>query len=260
MRVLKSIAVAFSMYSRIPMPKFNWDSEDMKYHLIFFPWIGAVIGALEYGWFQLAFEFGIDIVPYITVAMVLPIIITGGFHIDGFMDTSDALASWGDKKKRLEILKDSHVGAFAIIRLLTLGMVLLAALYCMDITGYYTWAFSFFAARTISGICVVKYKKAKNDGILSTSAKQASEKAVVILLAIQFLICAAIAWALYDWYWVAGLGGLLVALIYYRYTAHSKFGGITGDLAGWFVCKAEVYMAVAIAIYSIINNPDNWYF
>ena len=259
MKILKSIAVAFSMYSRIPMPKFNWDSDDMKYHLIFFPWIGAVIGALEYGWFYLAFELGIDRVPFITVAMVIPIVITGGFHVDGFMDTSDALASWGDKEKRLEILKDSHVGAFAIIRLLTLGMILFAALYCMDNTGYYTWAFSFFAARTISGICVVKYKKAKNDGILNTSAKTASEKAVVVVLAIQFIICAIYAGAIYTFYWDVALAGLLLALIYYIYTAHSKFGGITGDLAGWFVCKAEVYMAVAIAIYSIFNNPDNWF-
>ena len=54
MKILKSIAVAFSMYSRIPMPRFEWGSEDMKYHLIFFPFIGVVIGALEYGWLLLS--------------------------------------------------------------------------------------------------------------------------------------------------------------------------------------------------------------
>ncbi len=260
MRILKSIAVAFSMYSRIPMPKFNWDSEDMKYHLIFFPWIGAVIGALEYGWFKVAFELGIDRVPFITVAMVIPIMVTGGFHVDGFMDTSDALASWGDKEKRLEILKDSHVGAFAVIRLITLGMILFAALYCMDNLGYIVWAYSFFATRTISGICVVTYKKAKNDGILNTSAKTASDKVVVVLLAIQFIICAAHVGIQYSWYWNVALIGLLLALLYYLYTAHTKFGGITGDLAGWFVCNAEVFMAILIAIISILNNPDNMIF
>lgn len=253
MRILKSIAVAFSMYSRIPMPKFNWDSEDMKYHLIFFPWIGAVIGALEYGLLQLSLAYGIDKPPFVILMMVIPIIITGGFHVDGFMDTSDALASWEDKEKKLEILKDSHVGAFAIIRLITLGMVYFVALYCMDNTGYMALAFSFFAARAISGICVINFKKAKNDGILNTSAKTASEKVVVVLLAIQFLICAILAGNLYVWYWTVALVGLLVALIYYRFTAYTKFGGITGDLAGWFVCNAEVFMAIAIAIYSIFK-------
>ena len=146
------------------------------------------------------------------------------------------------------------------IRLITLGMILFAALYCMDITGFYVWCFSFFTTRTISGICVVTYKKAKNDGILNTSAKTASERAVVALLAIQFLICAAYTGHIYGWYWVASIGGLLISLLYYLYTAHTKFGGITGDLAGWFVCNAEVFMAILIAIISILNNPDNMIF
>ena len=41
--IFKSIDVAFSIYSKIPMPRFEWDSEDMKYHMCFFPWVGAVI-------------------------------------------------------------------------------------------------------------------------------------------------------------------------------------------------------------------------
>ena len=129
MKLLKSIAVAFSMYSRIPMPRFVWGSEDMKYHLIFFPWVGAVIGALEYGWYDLAFQMNINLIAYAIIAIIIPIIITGGFHLDGFMDTSDALASWGDKEKRLEILKDSHVGAFAVIYLIVLGLLMFACVY-----------------------------------------------------------------------------------------------------------------------------------
>lgn len=256
MRILKSIAVAFSMYSRIPMPKFNWESEDMKYHLIFFPLVGAVIGALEYGWYYLAFnlwpEPGVYVFPFYLVAIAIPIFVTGGFHVDGFMDTSDALASWGDKEKKLEILKDSHVGAFAIIRLVTLGLVLMAALYMMDLAGFLAWCYSFFATRCISGICVIKYKKAKNDGILNTSAKTASEKAVLVTLVVEFIICAVWAGARFSWYWNVSLFALIIALIHYIYTAHAKFGGITGDLAGWFVCNAEVLMAVAIAIISAV--------
>jgi adenosylcobinamide-GDP ribazoletransferase len=192
-----------------------------------------------------------DRFPFVLVAMAIPIIVTGGFHIDGFMDTSDALASWGDKEKRLEILKDSHVGAFAIIRLVTLGLILCAALYLMDIAGFMAWCFSFFATRCISGFRVVKSKKAKEDGILSTSARTASDKVVMIALAIEFILCAFCVGINYSSYWTGALIGLLVALIYYIYIANSKFGGITGDLAGWFVCNAEVMMAVCIAIVSM---------
>ena len=158
MSIIKSIIVAFSMYSRIPMPRFNWNSKDMKYHLIFFPWVGAVIGALEYGWQKLSYEFNISYIVFTLIALVIPAIVTGGFHVDGYMDTSDALASWGDKEKRLEILKDSHVGAFAVIRLITLGIILFSAIYSMDELGFTAWTFTFFISRAISGICVIKYK------------------------------------------------------------------------------------------------------
>ena len=47
--------------------------------------------------------------------VLLPVLVTGGIHMDGFLDTTDALSSWQPREKKLEILKDSHAGAFAII-------------------------------------------------------------------------------------------------------------------------------------------------
>lgn len=249
---LKSIAVAFSMYSRIPMPRFEWGSDDMKYHLIFFPWVGAVIGALEYGWYTLSKAYSIENIVFTIIAMVIPIIITGGFHLDGFMDTSDALSSWGDKEKRLAILKDSHVGAFAIIHIFSLGLILFAAIYSMNPDCFIAWCFSFFMARIISGICVVKNKKAKTDGLLSTESNTADDKAVVVCLAVQFVIGCILVNCLFKMQLTVMLIALLLSLAYYLHTAKSKFGGITGDLAGWFVCIAETLMAMALAIYSYI--------
>lgn len=45
-RLANSFGIAFSMYSRIPMVRCDWTEENMKYVMCFFPWIGAVIGAL----------------------------------------------------------------------------------------------------------------------------------------------------------------------------------------------------------------------
>ncbi len=253
MRILKSIAVAFSMYSRIPMPRFNWASEDMKYHLIFFPWVGAVIAVIEYLWPLSCQQFRLTHTVFSIIILAIPIIVTGGFHIDGFMDTSDALSSWGDKEKRLEILKDSHVGAFAIIRLITLGLILFAAILTLNLNGFLAWCFTLIAVRAVSGICVVRYKKAKSEGILNTSAETASDKVVMFCLAIQFIICAVFAGIYFQWYWTIGLLAIFISLIFYIYTAYSKFGGITGDLAGWFVCMAETFSAVAIALYTVLR-------
>ena len=48
MKLIRSCIVSFSMYSKIPMPQFKWNDDDMKYMLVFFPWIGAVIGPVSY--------------------------------------------------------------------------------------------------------------------------------------------------------------------------------------------------------------------
>lgn len=56
------------------------------------------------------------------VIIVLWIIITGGLHMDGLMDTSDGLFSGRDKERKLEIMKDSRVGAMGVI---ALGAVML---------------------------------------------------------------------------------------------------------------------------------------
>ncbi len=252
MKILKSIAVAFSMYSKIPMPRFEWASSDMKYHLIFFPWIGAVIAGLEFLFKMFADAFALPKLVFTLIAVAIPLIVTGGFHLDGYMDTSDALSSYQSREKRLEILKDPHIGAFSVIRLCTYGLVLIAAVYSMDNRAFYAWICMFFVARAVSGICVIRYKKAKTSGLLKTEADTAADKIVVILLGIQTVVVAIIAGVLFSYTWDACLAALVVAILYYVYTAYTKFGGITGDLAGWFLCIAELWSGVAVALFTII--------
>ena len=83
MQIIKSMIIAFSMYSKIPMPQFEWKDEDMKYVLCFFPWVGVVIGGLVYLWKMICDRFEIGILCYTLVGTALPLLITGGFHVDG---------------------------------------------------------------------------------------------------------------------------------------------------------------------------------
>ena len=115
MNIIKSICVAFSMYSKIPMPRVEWNEKNMKYAMCFFPLVGAVIGGLMLLVRFLCGRFGFNTSVYAVVMTALPVLVSGGIHTDGFIDTVDALSSYGDKEKKLEILKDPHTGAFAII-------------------------------------------------------------------------------------------------------------------------------------------------
>ena len=114
MRFLGSLAVALSMYSKIPVPTVDWNEKNMKYAMCFFPVAGVVTGALEYAagyalltWTDCGSLF------FAAVMTMIPVLVTGGIHLDGYADTMDALSSYGDREKKLEILKDPHTGAFA---------------------------------------------------------------------------------------------------------------------------------------------------
>ena len=119
-KLWNSFKIAFAMYSKIPMPQSEWTEENMSYAMCFFPWVGAVTGGISYLVVLFAdllkereISFGSLFFP--AVLTVLPVLISGGIHMDGFLDTQDALSSWQSEEKRLEILKDPHAGAFAIL-------------------------------------------------------------------------------------------------------------------------------------------------
>ncbi|HAX52450.1 MAG TPA: adenosylcobinamide-GDP ribazoletransferase, partial [Lachnospiraceae bacterium] len=115
MYLLKSCAIAISMYSKIPVPRVEWNKKNMKYAMCFFPVVGAVLGILEFMMGKLLLKMGARTMIFAAAMTLIPILVTGGIHMDGFMDTIDALSSYGDREKKLEILKDSHAGAFAIL-------------------------------------------------------------------------------------------------------------------------------------------------
>lgn len=240
------------MYSRIPMPRFEWASEDMAYHLCFFPWIGAVIGALEFLWWRLSVLLEFGQLLFLTVAVAIPLIVTGGFHMDGFMDTCDAVSSYQSREKKLEILKDPHIGAFAVIHLVIYLLLVLGFGSAIDMKEAVTAvAGSFFVSRALSGLSVVWFPGAKKSGSLFTLADTAARKVVTGALVIQLVIVGAVVilWSGWCGMWVL----LAMAAVFGWYFLMSRkiFGGITGDIAGYFVCMAELAAVAAAGIYNM---------
>ena len=167
MKLLKALVISFSMYSGIPMPQFEWKEEDMKYMLCFFPWIGAVIGAGIVLWSMLCKQAELGMLCYTMGGAAIPLLITGGFHVDGFMDTMDAFHSYQPKEKKLEILKDSHIGAFSVIMLALYGLIYLGAFSeIKKESGLWIVCAGFVLSRVLSGIAVVTFRSAKSDGLL----------------------------------------------------------------------------------------------
>lgn len=249
MKWVRACAIAFSLYSRIPMPQFTWEEQDMNYVLCFFPWIGAVIGLCLYGWMWLGQRMHMGPAAMCLFGTALPVLLTGGFHVDGFMDTMDALHSYQSRERKLEILKDSHIGAFSVIMLLVYYLVYLAAF--SEIKGEKAMAVAalgFVLSRCLSGIGAVILRPAKPDGLLRTVVNGAERKTVLPVLVLQLILCAAGMILLSPLTGGLALAGAAGSFFYYRHRIYREFGGITGDTAGYFLLLCEGAVVIAAAL------------
>ena len=251
-----SFKIAFSMFSKIPMPQAEWTEDNMKYMLCFFPFIGAAIGILMIGARYLLNYLGFADAFISMILVLIPVIVTGGIHIDGLLDTSDALSSWREREKRLEILKDSHAGAFAVIT----ACVYFVAVYggmnqllkAKKIDAFLIFAAGFMMARCLSGIGVITLPKANAGGTVAEFSRKASDKVVKNVLIIYLVIIAICILICNPAYGVAQIICAGCVFAFYRYKAMKYFGGTTGDLSGYFVCLCELWMLIVMVVVSTI--------
>lgn len=250
--VWETIAVAFSMFSALPMPQVEWKERNLRYALCAFPLVGAVIGVLCGVWVWFCGWLRIPDLLRGAGLCLIPVFLTGGIHLDGYADTCDALASHAGPQRRQEILKDPHLGAFAAIRLcgyFVASWALWAALPEYDAVAV---GLSYCLSRALSGLAVARFPLARNTGLAHTFATAADRKRVGFILT---LLAAALC---------AGLcgrgphGGLMAAsalcvMGYYRHMAGKAFGGLSGDLAGWFLQVAELWMLAALCLTQFVE-------
>lgn len=247
MPVIRSLVIAFSTYSRIPMPQVEWTEENRRYSLCYFPLIGLAVGLAVWGWLTLCEALKIG--PFLrgVVAALMPLFLTGGIHMDGFMDTTDALASWQPKEKRLEILKDSHVGAFAVMA--CTGYLLLSSALLSEVAlkqapsliGVYV------LSRALSAFSVVQLKSAKLQGMLNDVSHASPNQPILLSGGIYTLLCM-LFWGLTGGWMLCVVCLLTSALCFFAYQrmACRQFGGVTGDLAGWFLQVTELALIAVI--------------
>ena len=247
MTMLETIAVAFSMFSAIPMPQFLWNEKNMRYALCAFPLIGVVIGGICWGAWSLCGLLGLPNLLRGAILTLIPVLVTGGIHLDGYSDTCDALASHASQEKKLEILKDPHVGSFAVIRICSYFVITLALWSALKSFPWAAVLLGFCMSRTLSGLAVASFPLAKNTGLAHTFAQAADQKRVRRVLIVLDVV-------LFAGMCLGGYSGILMALtahvVFGDYYCMSKrqFGGLSGDLAGWFLQTAELWMLLVLTI------------
>ncbi len=249
MKILKSLCSAFLMYSAIPMPRVKWCEENRRYALCFFPLIGVIIGALLMLWFTFYESGHFKEWLFAALACVFPLWISGDIHMDGYCDVLDAEGSHADRAKRLEIMSDPHIGSFAGIGL---------GVYIVLQFGLFTQVDSRQAAavialgyplsRALSGLAAVTFKSAKSEGSLQNFVKPAHRTATIAALSVIVAVIAAAMLLVDPIFGIAALAAAGGTMLFYRIFSYKRYGGITGDLAGFFLQLCELAILAAVVI------------
>lgn len=249
MNVLWSFVICIAMYSIIPMPMADWTKERTRYCFCFFPLIGALVGVL---WYLLYLVLGsFSVVFSSVILMLLSVIISGGIHLDGLIDTCDAMFSYGDKQKKLEILKDPRTGAFGVIGAISYFLLLFASyneLLSLNINLVYLVPFAFVLSRAVGAFCMLTVKSAKSTGLGASFAKSSdtrvNQRALIlwVLIGFGFLIYFNLIFA------VVILAVLALFLAFFIRYICKEFGGITGDLTGFIIMMIELIIPFTLAI------------
>lgn len=243
MWILETAAVALGLYSALPVPRFDWNERNMRYALAAFPLVGVVLGLAWWG------VCALPLPPMARGAAlcVLPTLVTGGIHLDGYADVSDALASHAAPERKREILRDPHVGAFAVIRLCVYFIAYFALCCSVEPTAARCAGLGFVLSRALSGELLTTLPVAPGSSMAKAFADAADKKRVFAILAAVSGVCFA------GMYLCGGVAALLTSAlvasavtVLYGRTAWRSFGGTSGDLAGWYLVKLEFWLLAAL--------------
>ena len=244
-KYLTAFVMTQSMFCSLPFSCKAWDEKCRSYILLFLPLIGLEIGALWVLMSYLLRYFEIPSMIYGLVMCALPYLITGFMHLDGFMDVVDAVCSWRDLERRREILKDSHVGSFAVVGCVFLILAGFAVFSSMPTEiSYGVLLFVPVVSRCCSSFAIIQLKTMNTSQYAGTVNYPKWHKAVLVILV---LICLGVGGFLWGKYCVVLLGTLVGYGIALK-KSYTSLQGMNGDISGFCICISELCAAFVLVL------------
>jgi len=240
--------MAWGMFCSIPCPVKKWDGDKYPQMLLCLPLIGLLIGAL---WALVGWVLWCLNAPELfaaAVLTVLPWILTGGIHLDGFMDCADAILSRRDRERRLQILKDSHVGSFAVIAFGVLALMSFSLFASVKLAGCEWGKLLFVPAvcRCCSAWAVLSLKPLDTSGYAKMYGERLKDvhRLLAGLMTLALAFVPVLLWGPRGLYALVGAAGSLVTITVCR----QNLGGMSGDISGSAITIGETCALLALAL------------
>ena len=233
-----------SMFCSIPFPCHQWVDSARSKMLLFLPVIGLEIGAIWVfaGWLGRVLQLSPMVLALIMT--LIPYLTTGFLHLDGFMDVTDAIGSCRDLEKRRAILKDSHVGSFAVIGLVILVLSMFALFTAAQDHGDFRALLLVpCISRTTAGLGVLTLKKMNT----SQYHDQVIQKGQVVYMSL--VLAASIILSVLC-FGAAGLSGPVCCAVcgLAIRKGYRSLEGMNGDISGYSITIGELAAVAVLAL------------
>ena len=247
-RAFRAFMMCMSMFCAIPLRWKGWDEDARPLMTLFLPAVGLLIGLLWALAAWAAVRLGLPPLVRGALLCALPFLLSGGIHMDGYLDVTDAVKSWRDQEERRRILKDPHVGSFAVMAGALLVMAQFALLASAKETASpFVLTLIAVVSRSAAGLCVTVLRPLNTSEYAGTYRKGVRRSHVVYFAAV--LLCVtALGFVFLGRYGFAAPAVMLGYLLYLR-RGFRSLGGMSGDISGYALTFGEL---CGIAVYALL--------
>lgn len=250
--MIKNFMFTLTTFTRIPSFKVELNDKNTKYLFLFLPLIGLIIGILTYLFYLLINLFISELIIKTLLLIVFNILITGGIHLDGFLDSMDAINSHQSKENKKRIIKDSLIGAFALISFSVLGILMFCTIYYLIKLNLVAYIVVIPMLARAFLLIVIKNSKLEQDDLVSyfcsTTILKNSYLYIIIYFIIGLLIVLLLKLSIIS-YLIISVLLLIFSLLYIQYYK-LHFDELNGDLCGLYICSAEVFLILITCIFN----------
>ena len=248
MNIIKGFFMAWGNFCIAPCPWRIWDEPCRKQMLAMLPALGLLMGALWYGLALLLMRLCVPEMLVAAVLTVYPFFVSGFMHLDGYMDCCDAIFSRASLEKKKQILKDSRVGAFAVIWLAVLFLLFFASMCDIAASGGDHMEFLIITpviSRAAGSCCILAGRRlnvSQYENLEKGSTKQ------IIFIVVFTVLISAVCVAATDISVLAPAVLCAAAGVLACFRASQSLGGVNGDIAGYGIVWAECFAVIGAAV------------